>query len=222
MCRGGVGPPGWSSASPKVILPARSVPVWLVALTLSVGLVGLSLKPIGNMLMQPQLNGGTLSGRKRGNPVVRHDIEVSVDYHQFYLWDRGVEPTAPEDYDDDDVKRLVKVAPNVVVIQPIRNFTVPVELEVHDSDPGFNAAEWDHVAECSLDLPTGQLDVEECTGGTAFSTALTPGTYRIRALFSGLDSLSEDGFEGADRYRIVLWPGRSAPLSILKQWPGPR
>jgi len=153
--------------------------------------------------------------------MIRHEIEVSVDYHQFYLWDPGVHPSAPTEYSDDDVKRMVKVAPNVVVIQPVRDFTVAVELELHDHDPGCDVREWDHVAECSIDLPTGQLDVEECTGGTAFSIQVAPGTYRLRALFSDLDSLSEDGFDGKDRYRLVLWPGTAVPLSIVRQWPGP-
>jgi hypothetical protein len=154
--------------------------------------------------------------------MVRYDIEVEVDYHQFYLWDGGVNPTAPTDYTDEDVKRLVKVAPNVVVIQPVRDFTVPVELEVHESDPGVDLESWDHVAECSIDLPSGHLHVEECTGAAVFSVELEPGTYRVRALFSGLDSLSDDGFDGNDRYRVVLWPGPSVPLSVARQWPGPK
>jgi hypothetical protein len=69
--------------------------------------------------------------------VIRHDILVAVDYRQFYLWDAGVNPSAPTDYSDDDVSRMVKVAPNVVVIQPVRDFAVPVQLELHDHDPGI-------------------------------------------------------------------------------------
>jgi hypothetical protein len=91
-------------------------------------------------------------------------IEVFADYHQFYLWDRDTNPEAPVDYIDEDVLRRIKTGPNVVVIQPERNMEVPVEVEVHDADPGYIPDEWDHIAEASLHLPTGHLQVHECTG----------------------------------------------------------
>ena len=85
----------------------------------------------------------------------RHLLSVFADYNQFYIWDAGANPTAPVDYTDDDVRRMVKVGPSVVVVQPVRNMRVPVEFEVYEQDPGFVRAEWDHVAECGLSLPTG-------------------------------------------------------------------
>jgi hypothetical protein len=163
-------------------------------------------------------------GRSTTSPAVQpmtvHSFELFADYHQFYVWDAGVNPQAPEDYTDDDILRLVKVAPNVVVIQPVRMMTVPVELEICSDDPGFDESSWDHIAECSLDLPTGRLQVHECTGGPVLDLTVAKGTYSLRALFAGLGTLSDDGLEGQDRYRIVLWPGPPTPLRIVKQWPG--
>ena len=86
-----------------------------------------------------------------------YSVKVFADYHQFYVWDAGAQPAAPEDYSAEDVERRVKVAPHVIVVQPVRNMEVPVELEVHASDPGFDEAQWDHIVECSLDLPSGKL-----------------------------------------------------------------
>jgi hypothetical protein len=54
-----------------------------------------------------------------GGGVVRllqKTLKVFADYHQFYLWDRGMTSDAPTDYTDDDVRRRIKVAANVVVI----------------------------------------------------------------------------------------------------------
>lgn len=146
-----------------------------------------------------------------------HAFQVFADYHQFYVWDAGM---APEDYTDEDIKRLVKVAESVVVVQPVGNMTVPVELEVWASDPGFQQSEWDHVAECALAVPTGRLQVHECMGGPVLNLSVTPGSYRVRVLFGGLGTLSEDGLEGADRYKITLWPGSPSPLRVVKQWHG--
>ena len=99
---------------------------------------------------------------------------------------------------------------------------IPVELDVHAHDPGFVETVWDHVAECSLALPTGQLQVHECTGGAVLDLSIAPGTYQARILFAGLDSLSHDGLDGSDRYRIDLWPGPERDLTIAKRWAGQR
>jgi hypothetical protein len=143
----------------------------------------------------------------RSSTVAVHSFDLFADYHQFYVWDAGAHPQAPVDYTPDDLRRRVKVSTNVVVIQPTRNMTVPVEFEVCTSDPGFDESHWDHIAECSLNLPTGNLQVHECTGGSVLDLIVAPGTYLLRALFAGLDTLSDDGLDGEDRYRIVLWPG---------------
>ena len=153
--------------------------------------------------------------------MTTHKFELFADYNQFYVWDAGADPNAPIDYTDEDVRNRVKVAPNVVVIQPMRNMTVPVELDVCSSDPGVDLARWDHVAECSLELRTGKLQVHECTGGPILDLSVAPGTYRLRAHFGDLGLLSEDGLEGDDHYKIVLWRDDApAPLKILKQWEG--
>lgn len=150
----------------------------------------------------------------------RYEFELLADYFQFYLWDAGATPQAPEDYTEDDIRRRIKTAAHVVVVQPVRNMKVPVELDVCDTDPGCVAADWDHVAECSIELSSGRLQVHECTGGAALDLQFDPGTYRVRVQFSGLDTLSEDGVDGEDRYRITLWPGSPVPITIVKQWPG--
>ena len=145
-------------------------------------------------------------------------VEVFADYHQFYLWDRGMTSEAPVDYTEEDVERRIKTGPHVVVIQTERNMTVAVEVEVHDTDPGFDPAAWDHVAEASLHLPTGQFQVHECTGGPVADLEVEPGWYRVRSLHGGLATLDESGIEGRDHYRTVLWPAPHVTSRVVKQW----
>jgi len=154
--------------------------------------------------------------------MTHHLLQVFADYNQFYVWDAGVSPIAPEDYTEEDVARMVKLAPNVLVVQPVRNMEVPVEIEVHSGDPGVDSGKWDHVVECALELPTGKLQVHECTGGPVLDQEVLPGTYRARVLFAGLDSLSEDGLDGGDRYRVDLWPGSPCAPVVTKQWSSER
>jgi hypothetical protein len=110
----------------------------------------------------------------------------------------------------------------VVVIQPARNMTVAVDVEVTDVSPTLAPDNWDHIAEASIELPSGRLEIHECTGGSIDVLPVSPGAYRVRAYFGGLDTLSDDGLDGDDRYRIVLWPAPFAPIEILKQYEDPR
>jgi hypothetical protein len=146
------------------------------------------------------------------------EFNVFADYHQFYLWDRGITNRAPEEYTQEDVRRRIKVGPSVVVIQPERNNTVPIVVEVHDADPGFESSGWDHIAEASLHLPTGRLQVHECTGGPVADFTVTPGWYRVRYQGGGLASIDECGLEGKDRYLLVLWPAPASEVHVVKQW----
>lgn len=146
--------------------------------------------------------------------------EIFADYHQFYLWDPERDPNPALDYDNEDVARRIKTGPHIVVIQPERNMLVPVELEIVDRAPGPALDGWDHVAEASLDLPSGRLEIHECTGGSIDILQVVPGTYRVRAYFGALGTLSENALDGDDHYRLVLWPAPAADITILKQYPG--
>jgi|SRR5579883_2207390 len=148
-------------------------------------------------------------------------VQLSADYFQFYLWDRGVTDQAPEEYTADDVRRRITTGPHVVVIQPVRNTTVPVAVEVHDAEPPCTPDSWDHIAEASLHLPTGRLQVHECTGGAAAEFAVEPGWYRVRSFYGGLGTLDESGLHGQDHYLTVLWPAPPAEVTVVKQWDPP-
>jgi hypothetical protein len=148
----------------------------------------------------------------------KQSFELFADYHQFYLWDEAMSPEAPTDYTEDDVARRLKTAPHVVVVHPVRDMTVPVVVEVHELEPPFDAEAWDHIAECSLTLSSGKLQVHECTGGSVAQFLVPPGTYRVRAFYGALDTLDESGLEGNDHYSVVLWPAPLGELLVLKQW----
>jgi len=150
--------------------------------------------------------------------VHRAALQVFADYHQFYVQDGGVSPDAPTEWSDEDVARRVKVAANVVVVCPVRNMSVPVEVEVASAEPSVDLGAYDHVAHCSLSLPTGILQVHECTGGELLRLSVAPGTYSVLVLFSSLGSLDASGLEGQDSYRVVLWPGNERALAVVKAW----
>ncbi len=146
-------------------------------------------------------------------------LQVFADYHQFYVQDGGISPAAPTDWSDHDVATRVKVADHVVVICPVRNMSVPVIVEVVSAEPHFTFEGLDHIVRCSVDLPTGKLQVHECTGGEVLWLTIESGTYSVLVFFAGLGLLSENGLEGEDCYRVTLWPGAKCPTTVLKVWP---
>lgn len=144
-------------------------------------------------------------------------LELFADYHQFYIWDSGMDPEAPVDYTDEDVGRRIKTGSFVFVIQPERNMTVSVEIEIHDTEPSYNSDDWDHIAEGSLHLPTGRLQVHECTGGAVAELQVEPGWYRVRSFHGGFETIDESGLEGEDHYLAVLWSAPPADIRVIKQ-----
>ena len=146
------------------------------------------------------------------------DVEVFADYHQFYVWDAGMGLVAPEDWSEQDVTNRAKMAEHVLVVCPVRNMTVPVRITLHAGEPAFDLSNYDHAVRASVTLPTGQLQVHECTGGEVLTWKVEPGTYCALVLFTGLGTLSSDGLEGQDAYQVALWPGDPMSLQVVRQW----
>jgi hypothetical protein len=143
---------------------------------------------------------------------------VFADYRQFYFRDPASDPLPPTDYDEEDVRRRVKVVPELIVVQPARNTTVPVAVEVHDGHPGADPGRWDHVAECSLEVASGEVQLLECAAPRPLLTLAVPeGWYRVRVLFAGLASVR--GLRGRDRYLVQFWPAPPIPgVRLVKEW----
>lgn len=148
-----------------------------------------------------------------------HRLEVFADYHQFYVCDGAELADTSLIWSDDTVERMLAVAPGLVAVGTARNMTVPVVLELLDAAPAGDFAEWERVIDCGLAVPSGRVAVAGCTDYfpdcPRFDVAA--GDYRARVSYAGLDSLSEDGLEGEDRYRIQLWPGTMDGVVVHKR-----
>jgi hypothetical protein len=100
--------------------------------------------------------------------------------------------------------------------------SVPVALTIHADEPEDDFHEWDLVNECSFTVCSGRIAILGCTDALpeAARISLAPGPYRLRVSYSGLDSLSEDGLDGDDFYRLQLWPAPLAGSRTLKEKAG--
>jgi hypothetical protein len=146
-------------------------------------------------------------------------LKLFADSFQFYLQDESAEGDLSECWTEEATDRLLAVAPGTVGVGTVRNMTVPVSVEVLEGDPPLDAAEWDHMTECSIQIDSGQLVVAGCTDyfPDAMRISLAPGTYAVRVSYGGLASLSADGLDGDDHYRVQLWPGVTTAAKVIKQ-----
>lgn len=149
-------------------------------------------------------------------------FSLFADYFQFYLQDETVDGNLADSWTQEAVDRLLAVTPGTVGVGTVRNMEVPVVVELHDLEPSRDLDRWDHVVECSLNIPSGRIVIAGCTDffPDAARIEVKPGSYRARVLYRGLDTLSEDGLDGNDQYVVVLWPGPPCDVIVLKQWPG--
>jgi len=152
-------------------------------------------------------------------PIHRVRLDVFADYFQFYIWDPiSSSRQAPEDWTDDDVANRAKAVPGVVVVCPVRSMTVPVEFEIWSDEPDVIFDEWQHVVVAPLHTK-GTVEIHECTGGSLATFAVSPGDYVVRALFKALNTLSEDGLDGNDSYRVQMWPSQvPATFQVIRRW----
>ena len=147
------------------------------------------------------------------------EYDLFADYFQFYLQDEAADENLGDSWTDEAVERLLAVAPGVVGVGTVRNMDVPVYLEVLEEEPAQDFEQWDHVTECTLKVHTGRLVIAGCTDylPDAARIEVSPGNYRVRVSYGSLNSLSEDGLDGDDHYRVQLWQGAEISPRVLKQ-----
>lgn len=151
---------------------------------------------------------------------MEYRFNLFADYFAFHLSDdspdfRAVETWSPGAVAD----RLAVVKPHVVAVGTARSMTVPVTVEVRETPPGEHFADWDHVVEASLEVPSGRIVV---MGNEYWYNAaripVRPGTYAVRAYSAGLDTLRNNDLDGDDRYRVVIWPSAHREPAVLKRY----
>jgi hypothetical protein len=153
----------------------------------------------------------------------RVTCQLCAEYHQFYLLDEEASPRIPTDFECRDLTPRLVVCPNQVVVLTFQPNMVSVTVEIMDAEPSLDIAGWDHVVECSLEIPSGRLAVDRCVGSVAARLAVAPGWYRVRVCLAGIRDWSSvsDGEDPPESYQVVIWPGDPGPEVVRKQWAGP-
>jgi hypothetical protein len=149
----------------------------------------------------------------------KYEFELFADYHQFYLQDEQADGDLSDSWTEQATKDLFALTFGTIGIGTASNRDVPVTVEVHNSEPKNDFDEWDRIIECSIDVPSGKIVVAGCTDyfPDAARISVEPGVYQARVFYGELDSLSEDGCDGNDKYKIALWLGETINPKVIKR-----
>ncbi len=153
-----------------------------------------------------------------------YQLNLFADYYQFSLQDEEAADKQPDDWGDQLVTKMIAVAPGIIGISTARNTTVPVSVDILNVQPNDDFTDWDHVAEASLEVPSGRIVIAGCSDyfPDAKRLAVPSGSYRVRVYYGGLDGISEDGLDGEDHYSVIMWPEEYRSPEVLKKWPSLR
>lgn len=148
-----------------------------------------------------------------------------ADYFQVFLFDHDLDfsqlSIGADWWTDNDQKALLseKMDNQLLVVGTFRDFDVSVSVNIKNTPPQIDLEVWDQVTESSIVINSGRLCI-----GEQFNTenqhifSIERGIWNLRALYSGLNTISSDGITGEDYYEIQLWPSdKILPLRVLKQ-----
>jgi hypothetical protein len=146
------------------------------------------------------------------------ELLIFADYFQFYVQDEVATGDLSRRWDEAATARMLAIAPGKVGIGTVRNMDVPVTVEVREQEPQEDVRDWDYVVEATLDVASGRIAVAGCSDyfPDAKRIAVSPGSYRVRVSYGALDTLTQDGLNGDDHYRVQLWPASSDSFRFLK------
>jgi len=156
---------------------------------------------------------------------MKYEFDVFADYFQFYVEDEAKPPIDDPGniWNEQAIADLLATGPGYISVGTVRNMTVPVTIEIHPAlseDDHMRLLESaDHVVECSLEITSQRIVVMGCTDyyPDAPRIPITSGIYQVRIYYSGLNTLRENGLEGDDEYRVVLFPGIFVEPKVLKR-----
>ncbi|RAX17677.1 hypothetical protein DC347_05685 [Pseudarthrobacter sp. AG30] len=174
---------------------------WQTILWAVVGLAGL----VQSALVEKEILRRTNGAGKGGCPMDA-EYNVMADFHQFTVSD----PTADfgdlwAKWTDETIDAMFVQGDRYIAIGTMRNMYAPVLIRL-DSERSFTGRV-DKVATGVLEVPSGVVEVSGSTdnGMSGGKVKVPPGTYRVEVQYFNLDSISDDGLEGDDRYMITLF-----------------
>jgi hypothetical protein len=149
-------------------------------------------------------------------------LSVFADYSQFYLTDSEHVADWSDLWNDQTVADRLIATPHTIVFGTDRNFTVPVTVFQHATEPAIAdlASAADHAVLCGISLLSSTPKLAGCTEYLPEAPSLAIGTGTFGVLYAAHRLATVDGLDGDDRYDIHIWPMSARPaVRVLKRHP---
>ncbi|MCX4744146.1 hypothetical protein OG455_01225 [Kitasatospora sp. NBC_01287] len=151
-------------------------------------------------------------------------LKIFADYHQIHVMDEDSDDDLGRAWSAQAVLDGVGVADGIVLLGTVNNMHVAVTVDLLDDEPVDDSADFDHVVEAALHVPSGCLTVLGCSDylPDAARFDVPVGWLRVRAARSGLDAAAADprGFASED-IRLQIWPAPQREPRVLTRWTRP-
>jgi hypothetical protein len=152
------------------------------------------------------------------------EFSIFADYNMFFLLaDTTKVPRVGSGLLTHLMTDLIAASPpRAVIVGTVRRVTVPVTANLQPDEPTESDGSGDHITEASIRTTTGVVRLVGDTSAldNAPSITIPQGAYRVRVYSAGFDTLSDDGLDGDDHYRLVLWPAPMQTPRVVKRYPG--
>jgi hypothetical protein len=158
--------------------------------------------------------------------LISAELEFFADYYQIHLFDDGSVTDLGDAWTDEAFLDQLAVATDAMAVGTTVNVNVAVTLEVLEAAPEDDSAEFDHVVEGSLQVPSGQLVVMGCTDyePEAARFGVMAGPVRVRVARSNLAEAERLGIDSGndpatmERLRLQVWPAPHDDPVVIKRW----
>lgn len=151
-----------------------------------------------------------------------HTFNVFADYFQFVVQDEQSDDDFSAIWTPEALAAQTAFGRSAVCPGTLRNVEVPVEIVVVDDDPQVSLDDVDHAVEGSIQALSGRIVVMGCTQyfPEAPRFEVPPGTYRVLAVMTGVETIQNEWDSADDHYIVYMWPGSVRQPKLLKHWNG--
>jgi hypothetical protein len=152
--------------------------------------------------------------------ISKHDLSFFTEYYQFYILDSETkaQTDAADFWNDEAGQRKLAIGEGLLGVTVAKYAEIKVEVRVLSAEPTEDA-DADHIVETSLNLPSGLLQVKDCTNyDTELELNLEKGTYRVRISSFKLWTVEND--KGDDYYVVEIWRYAFVETEVLRAWLG--
>ncbi len=150
--------------------------------------------------------------------IEQHNLSFFTEYYQFYILDSETkaQTDTPDFWNDEAGKRKLAIGEGLLGVTVAKYAEIKVDVRVLSSEPTEDSYA-DHIVETSLNLPSGVLQIKDCTSyDTVLELNLEKENYRIRISSFKLWTVEND--KGDDYYVVEIWKSEVAETVILKEY----